>query len=294
MELRLLQSFLVLSEELHFGRAAARLFIAQPPLTKQIHQLEKQLGVQLFERHPRGARLTPAGEALAAEARNIFATVDTAVHNVRNAEHGGVGRLVLGASGTTGAALLPGILRAISAARPGVDLNVRQYENSSQVAAAVIDGELDAGLVLLPFEHTDLSTRTVATHQPVAVVPQDHPLARRESVRVAELENEDFVTPRRYSGSAQLKLIEEVCATADFTPRVVKETADAYATLVLVAGGQGISITVTGVGTLAPEVRFIPFEDENLPVLESAIAWRTKNPSQLLQAAVDAVVGSQT
>lgn len=290
MELRLLQSFLVLSEELHFGRAAARLYIAQPPLTKQIHQLEKQLGVQLFERHPRGARLTPAGEMLVGEARNIFAAVETAVHNVRNAEHGGVGRLVLGSSGMTGAALLPDMLRSISAACPGVNLDIEQFENTSQVAAAVIDGDLDAGHVLLPFEHGDLSTRTIASHRPVLAVAADHPLADRDSVQVAELEDENFITPRRYSGSALLKLIEEVCATAGFSPRVVKETADAYATLVLVAGGQGVSISVTGVQPIVSEVRFIPFADEDLPVLESAIAWRTKNPSPLLGQAVEAVV----
>ncbi|QGU06173.1 HTH-type transcriptional regulator BenM [Corynebacterium occultum] len=290
MELRLLQSFLVLSEELHFGRAAARLFIAQPPLTKQIHQLEKQLGVQLFERHPRGARLTPAGEVLAEEVKNIFAAVDSAVHNVRNAEHSGVGRLVLGASGMTGGALLPRMLRAISDTHPGVDLGVQQFENSSQVTAAVLDGKLDAGHVLLPFEHPDLSARKITSHQPLLAVASDHPFASRDSIHVAELENEGFIIPRRYSGSALLRLIESVCETAGFSPRVVKEAADSYATLALVAGGQGISISVTGVTTISSDVSLIPFADEDLPSMESAIAWRTKNPSQLLKSAVDAVV----
>ncbi|MEX5257682.1 LysR substrate-binding domain-containing protein [Kocuria arenosa] len=291
MELRLLQSFLVLSQELHFGRAAARLHIAQPPLTKQIHQLEKQLGVQLFERHPRGVRLTPAGEALVPDAEQIFAAVDSAVHNVRHAEHGGVGHLVLGFSGATGTALVPGMLRAIAATSPGVDLDVKRYANSSQVADGVVDGELDLGHVLLPFSHADLSTRSVAHHRPVLVVARDHPLADRQSVRVTELENENFITPRRYSGSALLQLIQEVCATGGFTPRVVKETPDAYTTLMLVAGGLGVSITVTGVDVLSLEVRYIPFEEEkDLPVLESAVAWRTKNPSRLLEKAVDSVV----
>lgn len=289
MELRLLQSFLVLSEELHFGRAAARLFIAQPPLTKQIHRLEKELGVQLFERHPRGARLTPAGEVLAEEARAIFAKVEEAEHNVRNADLSGVGHLVLGASGTTGAALLPGMLRDISAAAPGVDLGVRQFENSAQVAGAIIDGDLDAGLIQYPLEHAELSTRLVSTHHPVLLAPQSHRLAEHDSVQVAELVDEDFIIPRRYSGSAQGKLIEEVCATADFSPRVVQEAADAYSVLVLVAGNQGVSISVSGVDAIAQGVRAIPFADEDLPTLRLAIAWRKKNPSVLLQTAIDAV-----
>ena len=289
MELRLLQSFLVLSEELHFGRAAARLFIAQPPLTKQIHRLEKELGVQLFERHPKGARLTPAGEVLAEEAREIFAKVEQAEHNVRNADLSGVGHLVLGASGTTGAALLPGMLRDISTAAPGVDLGVRQFENSAQVAGAIIDGDLDAGLIQYPLEHVELSTRLVSTHHPVLLVPDGHRLADRESVQVAEIVDEDFIIPRRYSGSAQGKLIEEVCATADFSPRVVQEVADAYSVLVLVAGNQGVSISVNGVDAVAQGVRAIPFADEDLPTLRLAIAWRKKNPSVLLQTAVDAV-----
>lgn len=293
MELRLLQSFLVLSEELHFGRAAARLFIAQPPLTKQIHQLEKQLGVQLFERHPRGARLTPAGEALAIEAEQIFATVDKAVHTVRNAETGSGGRLVLGFSGATGTALVPGMLRAISAEVPGIDIDVKQFSNSSQVAGAVVDGELDLGLVLLPFEHPDLSIQPGPSHQPVLAVPEGHPLAERDSVAVAELVEENFITPRRYSGSALLNLIGEVCATADFSPRVIKETPDAATTLMLVAGGQGISITVTGIANLSPAIRFIPFTDTGLPVLQSALAWRTKNPARLVSTAVNAVVAAE-
>lgn len=290
MELRLLQSFLVLSQELHFGRAAARLHIAQPPLTKQIHQLEKQLGVQLFERHPRGVRLTPAGDALVPEAEQIFAAVESAVHKTRNAEHGGVGRLVIGFSGATGTALVPGILRATAEAIPGINLDVKRYANSSLVADAVVDGEMDLGHVLLPFEHPDLSTRSVARHRPVLVVPMGHALADRTSVRVDELEDEDFVTPRRYSGSALLQLIQEVCGSAGFSPRVVKETSDAYTTLMLVAGGQGISISVMGVEVLSSEVRYIPFEEEDLPVLESAIAWRSRNPSQLLDRTVAAVL----
>jgi len=290
VELRLLQSFLVLSQELHFGRAAVRLHIAQPPLTKQIHQLEKQLGVQLFERHPRGVRLTPAGEALVAEAERIFATVDTAVHHVRHADHGGAGRLILGFSGATGTALVPGFLRGIAAGHPGIDLDIKRYANSLQVSDGVVDGEVDLGHVLLPFEHAELSTRPVALHQPMLVVGRDHPLADRSSVRVSELAEEGFITPRRYSGSALLELIHEVCGRGGFSPRVVKEASDSYTTLMLVAGGLGVSITVTGVDALSLEVRYIPFADEDLPVLESAIAWRTKNPSRLLETALNAVV----
>jgi DNA-binding transcriptional LysR family regulator len=289
MELRLLQSFLVLSQELHFGRAAVRLHIAQPPLTKQIHQLEKQLGVQLFERHPRGVRLTPAGEALVVEAERIFSAVETAEHHVRHADHGGAGRLILGFSGATGTALVPGLLRAIGSAHPGIDLDVKRYANSLQVADGVVDGKVDLGHVLLPFEHAELSTRPVACHQPVLVVGRDHPLADRRSIHLAELEEENFITPRRYSGSALLDLIHDVCNRGGFSPRVVKETPDSYTTLMLVAGGLGVSITVTGVDVLSLDVRYIPFADEELPALESAIAWRTKNPSRLLETALHAV-----
>lgn len=290
MELRLLQSFLVLSEELHFGRAAVRLHIAQPPLTKQIHQLEKQLGVQLFERHPRGVRLTPAGEALVGEAERIFSAVDTAVHQVRHAEHGGAGRLILGFSGATGTALVPGLLRKIAREHPGIDLDIKRYPNSLQVSDGVVDGEVDLGHVLLPFEHPELSTRPVALHRPVLVVDREHPLADRENVRVEDLAEEDFITPRRYSGSALLDLIHGVCAQGGFSPKVVKETPDSYTTLMLVAAGLGVSVTVTGVEALSLEVRYIPFVEEDLPVLESAIAWRTKNPSRLLESALREVV----
>lgn len=292
MELRLLHSFLVLSQELHFGRAAARLHIAQPPLTKQIHQLEKQIGAQLFERHPRGVRMTPAGEVLVSEAEHIFAAVDTALHNVRHADNGGAGRLVLGFSGATGTAIAPGMLKEIGSAQPGVDLNIIRYVSSLQVADSVVDGEIDLGVVLLPFEHPDLSTSPVAMHRPMLVVGRDHPLASRKSVYVSELKDEGFITPRRYSGSALLELIQEVCNIGGFSPRVVKEAVDTYTTQMLVAGGLGVSVTTTGAEVFTADLQYIPFADEELPFLQSAVAWRTKNPSQVLAGALNSVIPS--
>ncbi|GAB3593609.1 LysR family transcriptional regulator [Corynebacterium faecale] len=252
--------------------------------------MEKQLGVQLFERHPRGARLTPAGEALKVEAQQIFSAVDTAVHNVRNADHGSAGRLVLGYSGAVGAAQLPAVLRSITKANPGIDIEVKKYANASQVASATIDGEIDFGQVLLPFEHPDLSTRSVSHHDPVVVVASTHKFAERSSVRTTELENEGFVTPRRYSGSALIPLIESIFDKEDFSPKVIKEAPDADITMAYVAGGIGISITVTGVQIYGHDLRFIPFDDKSLPGLESAVAWRTKNPSALLEKVLTTVL----
>ena len=291
MELRLLQSFLVVADELHFGRAAARLHIAQPPLTKQIHQLEKSLGVQLFERHSRGVRLTPAGQVLVPEAHNILDAVDATAHSVRNAQYGHVGRVLVGYSGAVGMSQMPKLLRSIRDEIPGVDVDIMRHTSASHVADAVTSGDLDLGLILDPGEHRDLSVRTISIHRPVLVVARDHPMAPRDQVHVAELADEELITPRRFSGSVLLELIHRVCAVADFSPRVVKEADDAPAVLTLVASGLGASITTTGVDQLPEELRYIPLVgDTELPYLESALAWRTKNSSELLERVIRSVV----
>lgn len=290
MDLRLLQSFLVVADELHFGRAAARLHIAQPPLTKQIHQLEKSLGVQLFERHSRGVRLTPAGQVLVPEAQNILDAVDAATHTVRNAQYGQVGRVLVGYSGAVGMSQMPPLLRAVRGHVQGIDVDIKRHISASHVADGVASGDLDLGLILDPGEHRDLSVRTISIHQPVLVVARDHPMARRDRVHISELADQDLITPRRFSGSVLLDLIHRVCAIAGFSPRVVKEADDAPAVLTLVASGLGASITTTGVGQLPEELSYIPLVgDHELPHLKSALAWRTKNPSELLERVIRSV-----
>lgn len=289
MELRLLQSFLVLSEELHFGRAASRLYIAQPPLTKQIRQLEKYLGVQLFERHPKGARLTPAGRLLSEQTRDLFERIDEMVHDVRNVEHGESGHLRIGASGKTGASLLPSLLRSITSTIPGVNIDVERLANSTRVAAGVVEGTLDLGLVMLPFEHAELNLKPITSHRPLLAVAADHPWADRGQVSVAELEEQRFILPRRNSGSALLRLGEEIFGIAGISPTVVKETEDSYQAHVLVDAGLGVTLTVTGVYPDHENMVFLSFEEKDLPTLDTAVAWRNRSASALIERAVEAI-----
>ncbi|MBH1967242.1 MAG: LysR family transcriptional regulator [Pseudomonadales bacterium] len=152
MELRLLRSFLVVAQELNIGKAAKRLFIAQPPLSKQIQQLESELGIQLFDRIPKGVKLTSAGEQLVGEAKKILLTVDQAVAIVNKVGNGSQGLLQFGFSGALANSALPKMIRSIHAHYPGIEARIKRKPNSSVVLDQVISGDIDAGLVLLPIK----------------------------------------------------------------------------------------------------------------------------------------------
>lgn len=162
MEFRLLRSFLVVAEELNIGRAAKRLFIAQPPLSKQIHQLEMELGVQLFERIPKGLKLTVEGETLVIEAKKIRLAIDQAVAAVGKAGQGSLGRLTLGFSGALPNNVLPKILAKTNQFYPNIDIQLQRKANSNIVLESVANGDVDAGIVLLPISAIGISQKKSA------------------------------------------------------------------------------------------------------------------------------------
>ena len=176
MELRHLRYFVAVAEERHFGRAAERLHIAQPPLSQQIRRLEAELGVTLLHRTTRSVEVAPAGEVLLVRAREILSAVDGATEDTRRAARGEFGRLAVGFTGSATYELLPKLADALRHALPGVLLDLRGEMLTPAQVASLLDGTLDLGLLRPPVRERALAVEVVRREPLVAVLPQAHPL----------------------------------------------------------------------------------------------------------------------
>lgn len=282
MELRHLEGFVAVAEELHFGRAAARLHMAQPPLSQQIKLLERDLGAVLFERSTRSVRLTPAGEALLKPAREVLAAAGVARRSVRAATAGEVGRVSIGFAGASSYDALPRLAREVSTRLPGIELVLRSQTYSGGALGQIASGDLDLGFVAWS-ERSDVSMRVVSREELLVALPTSHPLTTAETVDIADLAQEPFVAFPATHGSAIHEVALRRCLEAGFTPRVVQEAPDAYNLLTLVGAGVGVALVVASSRRLGLEhVTFRPLRGEaaTLPI---ALAWRTSTESDALR-----------
>ncbi|PKW17394.1 LysR substrate-binding domain-containing protein [Saccharopolyspora spinosa] len=288
MELRYLTAFVAVAEELHFGRAAKRLQMAQPPLSQQIRHLEKELGVQLFERNTRSVRLTSAGESFLEPARAALDDVDIAVRAAKAAGRGEYGRVTVGFAGASSHESLPRLTRAVRAAHPGLELVMRGQTYANVALAKVADGSLDLGFVRLPVNQVGsptpgVQTRVIEVEELICALPTDHPLAVRESISIEDLADEPFVSFPSNAGSTVRDALVKACVSAGFNPRVVQEAPDSYTILALVAAGVGVTLTLTSCqhiqqsGTAYRPLAGAPMR------LHAALAWRTNNTSAALR-----------
>jgi DNA-binding transcriptional LysR family regulator len=256
MDLRSLRSFIAVAEEGHFGRAAARLHISQPPLTRQIHALEAELGVALFTRTPRGAVPTEAGEALLRDARALAALAGQAAERARRAGRGEVGRLDLGIYGTAVLDYVPRLLAALAADCPDVQVVLHHAPKAEQIEA------VRQGRVLVGFDRNlpvepDIETH-LAFREPVLVALNiHHRLARRARIDLARLAGDPFVI-----GSGGDEFTTSACAAAGFAPRVAQAVGDVMTGVSLVACGIGVALVPASIANLRlPGVVYRPLAD---------------------------------
>lgn len=284
MELRHLFAFVAVAEELHFGRAAKRLQMAQPPLSQQIRQLEKELGVQLFERNTRSVRLTSAGESFLQPVRTVIDDLDTAVRAAKAAGRGEYGRVSIGFAGASSHETLPRLTRAVRAAHPGIELVMTGQTYANVALARVADGSLDLGFVRLPVTQPGVTFRVIDEEELVCALPFDHPLAARDSVPIEVLAGEPFVSFPANTGSTVRDAMVGACEAAGFNPRVVQEAPDSYTILALVAAGVGVTLTVTSVQHIQQSgLVYRPLAGPPIR-RQAALAWRADNPSAALSA----------
>lgn len=288
LDLRRLRYFVEVAQQLHFGRAAARLGIAQPPLSQQIRQLEESLGVRLFERTSRHVALTPAGEALLTDARRILHQVREAEDAVQRIARGVAGTLRLGFVGSAIDSILPGIVRRFREDVQGSRLALQELTTAQQ-AAGLRDHTLDVGFIRPPVFSDGLTVSEVYREPLIVALPAGHRLAERDMLELSTLSREPFVIFRRDLGEGLHDLMVNACRHAGFEPVVGQEANQMHTIVGLVSAGLGIALVPQSVSQLRPgAVAYRPLSDTRIETT-LAVANRADDDSVLVARFMDVV-----
>ena len=252
IDLRQMELFVAVAEELHFGRAAARSGMSQPPFSQQIRRLERELGVALLHRTSRRVSLTPAGKVLLTDARELIAGRDRIFERVRRTASGDAGALRIGFSASSAVGMLPMIVRQVRSHLPDVTLQIDDRDGID-IAAALRAGALDAAIVRGPFSANGIVVETLCRDGFVAVLPASHPLAGRGELAIGDLSGNNFILFPRIASSGFYDTIIGLCADAGFSPVVVQEASAWLSVVGLVDGGLGITIAPAMAARACPQ-----------------------------------------
>ncbi|MGV0739691.1 LysR substrate-binding domain-containing protein [Mycobacterium syngnathidarum] len=291
MELRHLRYFRAVAEELHFSRAAQRLLIAQPPLSQQIRQLERELGVALLIRSTRTVELTPAGRAYLDRTIKILDAVDDAADLARRVAAGTTGRLTIGCVGSATYSVLPQLVRALSELLPDVDVRVRGEMLAPAQLAALAAGEIDLALLRPAVVDPGVSTEVIRRDSLLVVLPEGNHLSNRKALTVNDLRQEGFVAHVGGGRSVMGSLLTTLCADAGFTPRVRHEVEETSTLVTLVAAGLGVAIVPAPTSALdIAGVAYRPLQPRNLGI-NLVAAWLASAHDQMIRKVVKTLRG---
>ncbi|MBX6392662.1 MAG: LysR family transcriptional regulator [Burkholderiales bacterium] len=289
MELRHLRYFVALAETLNFGRAAARLHISQPPLSRQIRALEHELGTPLFMRTARGVQLTEAGALLLPKARRLLRDAEALRAGARHIASGEIGRLNIGFISTAAYNILPALLPAFHRAHPHIKLQLQEATSDVQLAA-LRDGGLDVGFVLPQPLEAALRYQPLYREPLIAALPA----SRRwpKALSLAALADEPFVLFPRKFGSALYDLVVGFCQRAGFSPRIEQEAIQMQTIVSLVAAGMGVALVPASLMHLRRTgVVYRPLREPS-PLMEIGLVWRADDDSPAIAAFVAAARAS--
>jgi DNA-binding transcriptional LysR family regulator len=274
IELRHLRYFVAVAEELHFGRAALRLHLAQPPLSQQIRKLEDILGHPLFTRTSRAVRLTAAGHVFLERARRTLRTVREDVDEARSVGRGEIGSPRVGFIGSGMLTPIPAMLGRYRRKHPKADLQLREAM-SSQIMQALLDGTVDVGFLRDGGALPGLESETLFTEPFVAVLPVNHVLAQRKSISAAALREEPFVFFPHVAGPVAYSKTISLCEAHGYRPRVVQEAPQWLTVLRLVGAGLGVSIAPACVEKIAaPDAVCVRLRGAHVQS-DIELAWRS-------------------
>lgn len=280
VELRHLRYFLAVAEEKHFGRAADRLHMAQPPLSSQIKQLETELGTLLLERTTRKVELTDAGALLMKRARQILADVEAAKTDVGEIGRGAAGVLRVGFSGTATYRLMPEIVRVARERFPLVRLQISGEMLTPQMEEGLLENRLDAAILRPPVQSTEISLEEIQKSRLVVALNRQHPLADSSGpLNISELANENIVGYPR--GSSVSSVVSELTRQAGFRPHIVQEATETSTLIALVGAGLGVAF-VPGSQSLPLNSSIVIRRLADTVTVGLSTAWRTGNDSRLL------------
>jgi DNA-binding transcriptional LysR family regulator len=287
MELRHLRYFVAVAGELHFGRAAAKLNISQPPLSQQIQDLERELGVELLHRTRRFVALTEAGRVFLEEARRILEEADHAVATARKAGRGEAGQLSIGFGHASAAGILGRILSAFRERHPTVTVDLHTLHSVEQVDA-LVNRRIDVAFPILPVSHRNIAAEAIGTEPLIVALPSDHPQARNRWIALADLRPESFIRLSPSAAPMFHDLIQKACAGAGFVPAVVHEAGHILTVLGLVGAGLGVAV-VPGWLRTRPSDGVVFRSLSGAPTIKIGVAYRRRDSSPLLPAFLDVV-----
>ncbi|SEL59837.1 transcriptional regulator, LysR family [Stigmatella aurantiaca] len=252
MEFRQLQLFVAVAEELHFGRAAARVGMAQPPFSQQIRKLEAELGVELLTRTSRRVALTSAGSRFLDDARELLARRMEVISTVRRAAQGETGPLRVGFGASSAFGVLPRIVLRFRSRFPEVKLELDDREKLD-IGVALSTGDLDLAIVRAPFRHDGITVEQLLRERFVLALPVRHPRARQKAVALASLEGEPFILFPRHSAPGLHDTITSMCLGAGFSPLIRQEASSWPSVVGMVQAGLGITLAPMSAQALRPQ-----------------------------------------
>ncbi len=284
MELFQLRYFAAAARLLHFTRAAAECCVAQPSLSQQIANLERELGAPLFLREGRAVRLTDAGAAMLEYAERILAEEEAAKRAVQEVLGLKRGQISIWTLPTPGQQLLPPLLASFRRAYPQIEISLREVVPARAIAEAIVAGKTDLGIVHLPYQVEGLNERALLREEMALVVPADHRFAGRESIALGEAAAEDFVWVSE--GATEAHPIYAACLAAGFAPRIVCLSGSALGMQSLVAAGLGISL-LPRLAIHPPEGAVVVELDPPRPNRTLVAIWRDDRLSHAARAFIE-------
>ncbi|MEH2193920.1 MAG: LysR family transcriptional regulator [Nostoc sp.] len=288
MELRHLRYFVTLAEELHFGRAAERLHIAQPPLSQQIRQLERELGFELFHRTKRNVQLTEAGQVFLGEVQQIMKQLQQAIQVGQQTSRGEIGQLVVGFVSSAAYNILPIILRTFRSHVPDVDIELHELTTDQQLEW-LREGRMDVGFLRPPVEENKFSYETIFQESLMVALPEAHFLASQSDVCLTSLANEPFILFPRILAPGLYDSIISICQQAGFSPKVAQEAIQMQTIVSLVAAEMGVAIVPESLQNLQRIGVVYKKLQEPTPKVAIAMIWRKNETSPTVQRLVEIV-----
>ncbi|MFZ3451864.1 LysR family transcriptional regulator [Arthrobacter sp. 7Tela_A1] len=287
MEIRWLEAFVAVAEELHFGNAAARLRMAQSPLSQTIRKLERSLGVELFHRSTRSVELTAPGHALLPYAREVLGQLDVAAKAVKLPRGQVYGNLTLGFTGVLNHFSLPPLARAVQQAYPEIALTLVGRVMTQDAVQQLESGSLDLAFVGLPVDSSRINARLLAQEPFGVVLPEGHRMAGMDAVDLAALADESFILPPRSAGSVLYEGTMRACSEAGFYPKVGQAITDPYMVMMLVAAGIGVAVLTEGVASmLPPGAVYVPLAGKP-QYMNHGLAWSIRPGSKARDAVLE-------